>query len=155
MPPATSVVTALKLSSNSPPPPPPPPPPSKRDQPPCACYCAAAAAAAAAAVVYTRLRKEPCEPGGNCVKSPCELPVRWLADRCVAGQQPKQGGRGGGSEGRESREGAGRVEEEEEKEEEERVGAQSEQSGSCWQTVAAREGGCLSKGGKNVCLQKQ
>lgn len=45
-------------------------PPLKRDQP---CYCAAAA-------VYTGLRKDPCEPGGNCVKSPCELPVRWLAD---------------------------------------------------------------------------
>ncbi|KAK1901591.1 Nuclear receptor subfamily 1 group D member 2 [Dissostichus eleginoides] len=33
----------------------------------CACYCTSAA------VVYTGLRKEPCEPGGNCVKSPCVI----------------------------------------------------------------------------------
>lgn len=52
-------------------------------------------AAAAAVVVYTGLRKEPCEPGGNCVKSPCELLVRWLADRwvCMPRAKEREGGR--------------------------------------------------------------
>lgn len=70
---------------------------------PSACY------GTAAVVVYTGLRKEPCEPGGNCVKSPCELLVRWLADRWVcrpgAGKGREEGrrirekgrGKGGGS----------------------------------------------------------
>lgn len=58
-----------------------------------ACYCAAA-------VVYTGLRKEPCEPGGNCVKSPCELSVRWLADRWVCRLAARKGREGGGRRGR-------------------------------------------------------
>lgn len=62
-------------------------PPSKRDQP------------VIAAVVYTGLRKEPCESGGNCVKSPCELPVRWLADGWVCCRPTaKAGGEAGGEE---------------------------------------------------------
>ena len=67
---------------------------------PSACYCTAA-------VVYTGLRKEPCEPGGNCVKSPCELPVRWLGlqARSQNGEGARGGGRRGGGERR--RDGAG------------------------------------------------
>lgn len=66
---------------------------------PSACYCTAA-------VVYTGLRKEPCEPGGNCVKSPCELPVRWLADRWVCRLVAKAGWEGGR---REKKGGGGRM----------------------------------------------
>lgn len=72
----------------------PPPSASKRDQP------------VIAAVVYTGLRKEPCESGGNCVKSPCELPVRWLADGWVCRRPTaKAGGEAGEKRGRDRGEG--------------------------------------------------
>lgn len=70
---------------------------------PSACYCAAA-------VVYTGLRKEPCEPGGNCVKSPCELSVRWLADRWVCRPAAKAGREEDREGGREGEGGGGSME---------------------------------------------
>lgn len=87
---------------------------------PSACYCTAA-------VVYTGLRKEPCEPGGNCVKSPCELPVRWLADRWVCRPAAKTGREEDREEGRGRENG-----------EEERLSAESKQAGR-WQAQPTRE----------------
>lgn len=116
---------------------------------PCACY-------GAAAVVCTGLRKEPCEPGGNCVKSPCELLVRWLADRRVCMPSSKEGREG------ESEEGGGQRRREggrqgEEKGVQERHISKSKLAGS-WLHVR----GCLSscreehcppnKGGGRGCL---
>lgn len=110
-----------------------PPPPSKRDQP------------VIAAVVYTGLRKEPCESGGNCVKSPCELPVRWLADGWVCRRPTaKAGGEAGGEEREGQRGGRGWM-------------LQANQAGS-WQSQHARVSSCRKNpvcktggGGRLMC----
>lgn len=107
---------------------------------PSACY------GTAAVVVYTGLRKEPCEPGGNCVKSPCELLVRWLADRWVC--KPGAGkGREGGRRIREK----GRGERRRERRKDSVLKASMQGAG--WLSLHVR--GSLSSCGEEHCLQRK